>query len=388
MANEFLDQLTSNEINPKDLYLVKQQACLSVFRALPMGTRTLLSRMIFMPKMTNDSIKAQCHGGEKQLQEAIRIQLIRKIPQLKEESYEIDPSFRSALKCVIDGDSQPQLNPLYQTQENEEDLKIKCQSKWKALFNLISQGNSQIQHYRPKIRETFDKSKLLDRGKGVGFQFILSSTHRQILQILSYYVDQSNPKSAAIRFILGLSLLDPKYIYEMPQNKFEQDIMLDLQEIGLTQIVENGVRITYLLWNFLYEKPIVSIDIKCNIIVEANFRIYAYLESSDPIEEQILFNLLSLFAEIKKHFPNLIIADLTDVRVKSAFKNNMKSDQIIQFLEMNNKNKIIDTEQKISDEYKKRLSFLRVFQETQQQKSKIPHNVVQQLKFWDEEVFR
>lgn len=55
-----------------------------------------------------------------------------------------------------------------------------------------------------------------------------------------------------------------------------------------------------------------------------------------------MFNLLSLFAEIKKHFPNLIIADLTDVKVKSAFKNNMKSEQIIQFLEMNNKNKIID----------------------------------------------
>lgn len=46
--------------------------------------------------------------------------------------------------------------------------------------------------------------------------------------------------------------------------------------------------------------------------MEANFRIYAYLNSGDPIEEDILCNLLSLFSEIKKRFTTLIIADLSE----------------------------------------------------------------------------
>lgn len=55
------------------------------------------------------------------------------------------------------------------------------------------------------------------------------------------------------------------------------------------------------------------------------------------MEESILFNLLSLFAEIRYRFPNLIIADLNDNSVKKAFRRNLKAIQIIQFLEMNNK---------------------------------------------------
>lgn len=81
----------------------------------------------------------------------------------------------------------------------------------------------------------------------------------------------------------------------------------------------------------------MSIDIRCDIIVEANFRVYAYLESKDPMEESILFNLLSLFTEIKYRFPNLIIADLNYQSVAKAYKSNLKSSQIIQFFEINNK---------------------------------------------------
>ena len=63
--------------------------------------------------------------------------------------------------------------------------------------------------------------------------------------------------------------------------------------------------------------------------MEANFRIYAYLETKDEIEEEILCNLLSLFSEIKKKFPNLIIADLTEESIRRACNKNLKAMQII-----------------------------------------------------------
>lgn len=48
------------------------------------------------------------------------------------------------------------------------------------------------------------------------------------------------------------------------------------------------------------------------MIVEANFKIYAYINSGDPQEVEILGNLLELFSEIKKRFSILIIADLSE----------------------------------------------------------------------------
>lgn len=136
----------------------------------------------------------------------------------------------------------------------------------------------------------------------------------------------------------------------------------------------------------------MAIDIRCNIIVEANFRIYAYLESRHEMEEQILFNLLSLFAEIKYRFPNLIIADLNDISVMRAYKKNLKAEQIIQFLEMNNHNPLQHQPEKKTStalqqaEVKKRLSFLRVFQEESVNENPIlPHNIFQQLNLWQQE---
>ena len=59
--------------------------------------------------------------------------------------------------------------------------------------------------------------------------------------------------------------------------------------------------------------------------MESNFRIYAYLESRDALEADILLNLLSLFAEKKYRFPNLIIADLNESSLHAAFKRNLKA---------------------------------------------------------------
>lgn len=67
----------------------------------------------------------------------------------------------------------------------------------------------------------------------------------------------------------------------MPCEEWQKEIILDLAELGFTSKIGNSVRITYLLWNFLYEPPSINIGISCRIIVEANFKIYAYINSCD-----------------------------------------------------------------------------------------------------------
>jgi len=66
------------------------------------------------------------------------------------------------------------------------------------------------------VKQILIESHLLRENSGVGFQFILSSTHKQINQILKYYV--AHQPADTIRYILALSVLDPLSIYAMPTN--------------------------------------------------------------------------------------------------------------------------------------------------------------------------
>lgn len=66
--------------------------------------------------------------------------------------------------------------------------------------------------------------------------------------------------SEIIAFVLGLSVLEIDKSYAMSQKSvggLEMEIMSDLMELGLVQKAGTGcVRITYLLWNFVYEQPV------------------------------------------------------------------------------------------------------------------------------------
>ena len=62
------------------------------------------------------------------------------------------------------------------------------------------------------------------------------------------------------------------------------------------------------------------------IIVETNYRIYAY--TSSPL----LISILSLFANLKTRYPNMLTATLTKNSIQSAIAAGITSNQIIEYL--------------------------------------------------------
>ena len=62
------------------------------------------------------------------------------------------------------------------------------------------------------------------------------------------------------------------------------------------------------------------------IIVETNYRLYAY--TSSPL----LISILSLFANLHTRYPNLVTAKLTKSSIQSAIASGITSDQIITYL--------------------------------------------------------
>ncbi|CAK73107.1 unnamed protein product (macronuclear) [Paramecium tetraurelia] len=394
MSQQLEDFLGCLQLLDTSIYKPQEQACIPVFRSLPPNLRTIIQRMVFFEerKVPESIIQAQNYQQSPNtiLDLAIQLKLITKQEERQQQAvnsyYYLDSNFQNSLRDSIEGKSKSILTKIGDCTENKELLKRECSRKWKDLFDLISRRDrSDLSCYRQQVRQTLIESKLLERNLGVGFSFILSSTHKQINQILKYYVTKQS--SNVVRFILCLSVLDPMKIYQMPNEEWQKNVIKDLQEFGLTHYQDQQMRITFLFWNFLYEPPSVSIGIQCNIIVEANFRIYAYLNSGDQQEEEILCNLLNLFSEIKKRFKILIIADLSESSIRKAVRENLQAKQIIQFLEMNSKQlkqqAATEKQHKSNDELKKRLDFLRVFQEGVPEKAIIPHNVVQQIQYWE-----
>lgn len=65
------------------------------------------------------------------------------------------------------------------------------------------------------------------------------------------------------------------------------------------------------------------------VVVETNFRLYAYSTSKLHCE------ILRLFARVEYQLPNLIVGSITKENLYKAFSNGITADQIISFLQQN-----------------------------------------------------
>lgn len=123
------------------------------------------------------------------------------------------------------------------------------------------------------------------------------------------------------------------YSYKLDEDLDHKEIINDLYSIGLIwkkSADSNEFVLTPLLSNFLFEKPhTFNTESNLNLIVETNFKIYAYSNSALHID------LLNLFAQLEYKLPNLIVASLTQRSIKNAYKTGIRREQIIKFLNKN-----------------------------------------------------
>ncbi|XP_026518056.1 general transcription factor IIH subunit 4-like, partial [Terrapene carolina triunguis] len=62
------------------------------------------------------------------------------------------------------------------------------------------------------------------------------------------------------------------------------------------------------------------------VVVETNYRVYAYTDS------ELQIALIALFSEMQYRFPNLVVAHVTRESVQQAIANGITAEQIIHFL--------------------------------------------------------
>ncbi|EGR33999.1 hypothetical protein IMG5_027880 [Ichthyophthirius multifiliis] len=310
--------------------------------------------------------------------------------------------------------------------ESMEKMKENAQIKWKQLYSQLMnrmEGQAFIEieqrEFSPKISKVLQEK--FKNNLGLCMEFILQDTNAQIHQILFYYCQvfaqmENIEEEDIINFIITLSNLDVNKTYffnyrseyAKKQNidqkfTFELKILSDLAKLGMIKEFDLGQQkkvfgITPLIWQFCYR----SIDIKtinAKIIVETNFNLYAYLDYNPQnktfSESKYIRDLLKKFSKIHYTFPHLIVAQLTEAKMKQAFNQGITSKLLIEFFHKTSDAKLkkylkdkqmsaIKLTQSLNLN-KKKLDFLQLFQKKEEDFSLVPDNIIQEIQTWEKE---
>jgi len=172
-----------------------------------------------------------------------------------------------------------------------------------------------------------------------GFRFLLTTAQEQIWVLLTQYIRDSREASStsAISFLLRLTFQRPGRPYLMTGflSDTEQDVVKDLTHLGLLYTFEAKKKWYYvptllssgLSGGFASEDgENRSVSAEGHVIVETNYRVYAYTTSLVEME------ILRLFTRADYRLPNLYVGMLTRESVQNALRAGVDAEQIVAYL--------------------------------------------------------
>ena len=175
------------------------------------------------------------------------------------------------------------------------------------------------------------------------FQFLLWNRKLQIwyfiLQLLEYCWQKKNMELAeclTLLFELSFSTFGKDYSCE-EYSPGKVEFLQELRALGLVFMKTRKIKRFYptrLVIQLVNGVNNTTTDIATKedngyIIVETNYRVYAYTNS------HLQISLLALFSELMYRFPNMVVGILSRESVREAFKMGITAQQIVNFLRSN-----------------------------------------------------
>lgn len=238
-----------------------------------------------------------------------------------------------------------------------------ARTQWEAiLYYVVGSANASL---GGGVTISAGTKSLLEKGAFVatqgrqvvitqtGFTFLLQEINSQVWSLLIVYLEvsaslQMDPVDV-LSFLFTLGSLELGISYSTSNlTPTQQQMLEDLADFGLIYRREsNSTRYypTRLATTLTSDAPALpnssltsttvgqvtapggaAVDEKGYIIVETNYRLYAYTNSP------LLISILSLFCQLYTRYPNLITAKITKASIQNAISRGITSDQIITYL--------------------------------------------------------
>ncbi|XP_023344545.1 general transcription factor IIH subunit 4 [Eurytemora carolleeae] len=388
--------------------------CLAVFRELPALAKQLITRLIYIEQAIPQAVVSSWVTHHYQEQNKLAQDTLTSLRVWKEtsmsgglRSWLLNPTFRSNLKMALTGGGQPWTMSAYlEADPHSRDivfLDSYASERWETVLHYMVASSQQAGISQDAVHtllqaglmsrdETQNNAPVITRS---GFQFLLMERSSQVWYFILQYLNSVSAR--------GMSLVEClSFLFQLSFSQLGKDYSTDgmsqglltflqhLREFGLvyqrrrtsgrfyptilsinilkivdktlfrikddfqvcSQWLRNSVYLRISLCSWKYNR----IYVFRYIVVETNYRVYAYTDSS------LQLALLGLFSEMMYRFPNLCVAVITRKSARQAFRGGITASQIIRFLNMHAHPKMMKSGQ-----------------------SQMPPTVSDQIRLWEQE---
>lgn len=342
--------------------------CLAVYRELPEIARQYVIRILFVeqpvPQAIITSWTSQIYAKEHAAASSTLSDLMIWRPKTIQgglPAWELTPVFEKNLKIALLGGGRPwSMSHTLDTDKYARDISFLdnyATSRWRCVLHYMVGASGGIrdtenEHISRDAARVLLSANLMrrdetDSGTFVitrqGFQFLLLDTQAQVWHFMLQYLESCEQtgmnlaECLSMLFQISFSTLGRDYSLEGLSENL-QTFLQHLREFGLVYMRKRSAGRFYptrLALNISCKRSAVAAiaahsengQDRCQIIVETNYRIYAYTDSNLQVA------LLGLFTELLYRFPNVVVGVLTRDSIRQAFRGGITADQIISYLE-------------------------------------------------------
>ncbi|KAL4218784.1 General transcription factor IIH subunit 4 [Mactra antiquata] len=331
--------------------------CLAVFRELPEIGKHYVMRLLFVEQPVSQAVIGlwinnrhinEHHICTRALSD-LRIWYEQPLPGGM-QGWILNSTFKTNMKTALLGGGEPWTGrgavplPSDKNSKDVEFLDKYAVERWECVLHFMVGSNEGKDGISGDTIEVLKHSGLMKLEEGEpmpfitpgGFQFLLMDTPSQIWFFMLQYLDMVDSRGLdlveclSFLFQLSFSTLGKDYSTES-MSEGQQRFLQHLREFGLVyqrKRKEKRYYPTRLAINLASGLSSITSDSnrKGFIVVETNYRIYAYTDSPLNIA------LLALFSEMLYRFPNMAVANLTRDSVRAALIRGITAEQIISFL--------------------------------------------------------
>ncbi|EUB58424.1 General transcription factor IIH subunit 4 [Echinococcus granulosus] len=379
------DYLKTLDANDLDELYSHPPTCLIVFRELEELAKQIVHRLLFLEQAIPKSIITGWvpKGSQGLLSQACKdlsdLCVWHSIDSDSARgSWRLNKKFQESMKVSLFGGGPQLLSDFGSTAaekhpKDAEFLDNYASERWDSILHFMVGSDSA--EVGTCVRDVLLLSGLMKRGgpdlsMGItqrGFQFLLMDRPTQVLRFMLHYFDYLKGNQMhiieALHFVFQLSFLSFGKSYPISMlSQTQQDLLQHMRELGLAyQRKRTAPRfyVTRLALSLAFGSPAAlnslrgSVDAEPDalfsanrlptgvsqrgsrgsgtgtgdtsdigyILVETNFRLYAYTDSL------LKTALLSLFSKIRVRYPNLVVADITRDSVREALLRGISANQ-------------------------------------------------------------
>jgi len=378
--HDYLQTLQSEQLD--NLYN-HPATCLAVFRELPALAKQIVMRLLFVQQAVPQAVVSSWVTSQYQTQSTESKERLSRLKLWNStkmpggmEAWLLSGTFRANLRLALSGGGQPWTMSAYlEPDPRARDVEFLDQystERWDTVLHYMVATSQQAGISADAVRtllqaglmtpdESQDNAPVITRA---GFQFLLMERSSQVWFFMLQYLDSVGSRGMslveclAFLFQLSFSELGKDYSTDGMSNNL-MNFVQHLREFGLLyQRRRTSGRFypTRLALNIASGERKSNIETKKEgfLVVETNYRIYAYSDSNLQIA------LLGLFTDVLYRFPNLCVGIVSRDSCRQAFRGGITANQIIRFLNMH-------------------------MMSTNKMSAKVPPTITDQIRLWEQE---